>query len=163
MESIKKSYNTDDPVKVMHHHHHMIIMYVMGSSALCSLHTFQATNEHGLNKNMSSIHVNQAYCNAHSSPLHPVQQKLLEETVQHRRGGMMGAPEVVNMNALLVRSLAAKKVLDIGVFTGASSLAAALAMPSDGLVVACDVSEEFTNMAKGYWKEAGVENKVGQG
>ena len=109
---------------------------------------------------MSPIFAAQAYCNAHSSLLHPVQQKLLEETMQHSRGGMMGAPEVVGMNALLIRSLAAKKVLDIGVFTGASSLAAALAMPSDGLVVACDVSEEFTNLARGYWKEAGVEDKV---
>ena len=104
---------------------------------------------------MSTIIAAQAYCNAHSSLLHPVQQKLLEETMQHSRGGMMGAPEVVGMNALLIRSLAAKKVLDIGVFTGASSLAAALAMPSDGLVVACDVSEEFTSLARGYWKEAG--------
>ena len=110
-------------------------------------------------KSMSTISA-QAYCNAHSSLLHPVQQKLLEETMQHSRGGMMGAPEVVGMNALLIRSLAAKKVLDIGVFTGASSLAAALAMPSDGLVVACDVSEEFTSLARGYWKEAGVEEKV---
>ena len=72
----------------------------------------------------------------------------------------MGAPEVVSMNALLIRSLGAKKVLDIGVFTGASSLAAALAMPSDGMVVACDVSEEFTSLARGYWKEAGVDDKV---
>ena len=111
-------------------------------------------------KSMSTIIAAQAYCNAHSSPLHPVQQKLLEETMQHSRGGMMGAPEVVGMNALLIRSLAAKKVLDIGVFTGASSLAAALATPSDGLVVACDVSEEFTSLARGYWKEAGVEEKV---
>ena len=109
---------------------------------------------------MCPILATQAYCNAHSSPLHPVQQKLLEETVQHRRGGMMGAPEVVSMNALLIQSMAAKKVLDIGVFTGASSLAAALAMPSDGLVVACDVSEEFTSLARGYWKEAGVDEKV---
>lgn len=113
-----------------------------------------------IEKYVSSILALQAYCNAHSSPLHPVQQKLLEETVQHRRGGMMGAPEVVSMNTLLIQSMAAKKVLDIGVFTGASSLAAALAMPSDGLVVACDVSEEFTSLAKGYWKEAGVEDKV---
>ena len=146
MDSIKKSYNTDDPVKV--------------NAPACVACTFQHNVLESHQKALSTIIAAQAYCNAHSSPLHPVQQKLLEETMQHSRGGMMGAPEVVGMNALLIRSLAAKKVLDIGVFTGASSLAAALAMPSDGLVVACDVSEEFTNLARGYWKEAGVEDKV---
>jgi len=101
-----------------------------------------------------------AYCNNSSSPLHPVQQKLIEETVQHNRGRMMAAAESINLNALLIRSLNAKKVLDIGVFTGASSLAAALALPDDGIVVGCDVSEDFTARARKYWQEAGVENKV---
>merc|ERR1712004_567410 len=101
-----------------------------------------------------------AYCNNSSSPLHPVQQKLIEETVQHNRGRMMAAAESINLNALLIRSLNAKKVLDIGVFTGASSLAAALALPDDGIVVGCDVSEDFTARAQKYWQEAGVENKV---
>jgi predicted O-methyltransferase YrrM len=54
----------------------------------------------------------------------------------------------------------AKRVLDIGVFTGASSLAAALALPSDGHLIACDVSEEFTRSAQKYWKMAGVEEKI---
>jgi len=92
--------------------------------------------------------------------MHPVQLKLVEETLQHARSRMMGAPEVVNVNALLIRSLLAKKVIDVGVFTGASSLAAALALPEDGVVVACDVSEDFTKIAQKYWKEAGVEHKV---
>ena len=73
---------------------------------------------------------------------------------------MMGAPEVVSTNALLIRSLRAKKVLDVGVFTGASALAAALALPEDGKVVACDVSDEWADLARGYWREAGVEDKV---
>jgi hypothetical protein len=47
--------------------------------------------------------------------------------------------------------LGAKKVIDVGVFTGASSLAAALALPADGVVIACDVSEDFTDIAKRYW------------
>ena len=55
---------------------------------------------------------------------------------------MLGAPEVINMNALLIKSLGGRKVIDVGVFTGASSLGAALALPEDGVVVACDVSEE---------------------
>merc|ERR1711962_20981 len=73
---------------------------------------------------------------------------------------MLGAPEVLAMNALLIKTMGAKKVLDIGVFTGASSLAAALVLPKDGKVLACDVSEEWTNKAKVYWKEAGVEDKI---
>ena len=61
---------------------------------------------------------------------------------------MMGAPEIVNLNALLIRALGAKKVIDIGVFTGASSLAAALALPPDGQVIACDINEEYTRQAR---------------
>jgi len=100
------------------------------------------------------------YCLRHSSPMHPVQLKLVEETLKHPRVLMMGAPEVVSMNALLIHSLGAKKVIDVGVFTGASSLAAALALPSDGIVVGCDINEEFTSLARKYWAEAGVEEKV---
>merc|ERR550539_2299466 len=69
---------------------------------------------------------------------------------------MLGAPEVLALNTLLVQSLGARKVLDVGVFTGASSLAAALALPKDGEVVACDVSDTHSEMAKSHWAEAGV-------
>lgn len=100
------------------------------------------------------------YCIKNSTPLHPVQKKLFDETLKHKWGRMMGAPEVISMNALLIRSLLAKKVIDVGVFTGASTLAAALALPEDGKVVACDVSKEFTDIARGFWAEAGVENKI---
>lgn len=100
------------------------------------------------------------YCLNHTTPLHPVQNKLISETLVHPRSGMMGAPEVVCLNAALIKMSGAKKVLDIGVYTGASSLAAALALPSDGVVIACDVSEEFTNIARKYWLEAGVDHKV---
>jgi len=72
------------------------------------------------------------YCIQHSTPLHPVQKRLIQETLQHSRSRMMGAPEVISLNALLMKSLAAKKVIDVGVFTGASSLAAALALPEGG-------------------------------
>merc|ERR1711953_1346828 len=100
------------------------------------------------------------YCLANSTSRHPVQHKLMQETITLERGRMLGAPEVLALNSLLIRSLGAKKVLDVGVFTGASILAAALAMPSDGMVFACDVSEEFTSLARGYWKEAGVDDKI---
>merc|ERR1711973_458349 len=68
-----------------------------------------------------------AYCNNSSSPLHPVQQKLIDETVQHNRGRMMAAAESINLNALLIRSHNAKKVLFL---TMALSLDAMLAKTS---------------------------------
>merc|ERR1711936_304519 len=73
---------------------------------------------------------------------------------------MLGAPEVLSLNAAFLKALKAKKVIDVGVFTGASSLAAALALPEDGLVIACDVSEEFTDIAKKFWAEGGVLSKI---
>ena len=64
---------------------------------------------------------------------------------------MLGAPEVICLNGALIKALKAKKVIDIGVFTGASTLAAALALPEDGKVVACDISEEFTRFVLKIW------------
>ena len=73
---------------------------------------------------------------------------------------MLGAPEVICLNGAIIKALKAKKVIDVGVFTGASTLAAAVALPPDGKVVACDISEEYTRQAETYWKEAGVDDKV---
>ena len=100
------------------------------------------------------------YTIRHSTPMNYVQKRLIEETIQHERSIMMGAPEVVNLNAALIKALRAKKVIDVGVFTGASSLAAALALPPNGKVIACDVSEDFTSVARKYWDEAGVASKI---
>ncbi len=62
--------------------------------------------------------------------------------------------------ALLVQLMGAKKTLEVGVFTGYSSLVVALALPTDGKVVACDVSEEYTAIARRYWQQAGVADKI---
>lgn len=86
--------------------------------------------------------------------------QLREETAQHPVGRMQIAPEQGQFLALLVQLLGAKKTLEIGVFTGYSSLVVALALPSDGKVVACDVSEEFTTIARRYWQQAGVTDKI---
>ena len=59
---------------------------------------------------------------------------------------MMGAPEVLQMNQILMKTINAKKAIDVGVFTGASSLVAALALPEDGKVIACDVDKTFTDI-----------------
>jgi caffeoyl-CoA O-methyltransferase len=59
-----------------------------------------------------------------------------------------------------VQLLCARRTLEVGVFTGYSALAVALALPSDGRLVACDISEEYTNVARRYWKEAGVDHLI---
>lgn len=90
----------------------------------------------------------------------PVLAKLREETAKMPNAGMqIGGDQGVFMG-LLAKLMGAKSYLEIGVFTGYSSTAVALAMPEDGKVVACDVSEEFTSVARRYWAEAGVAGKI---
>ncbi|MBW4592868.1 MAG: class I SAM-dependent methyltransferase [Brasilonema angustatum HA4187-MV1] len=86
--------------------------------------------------------------------------QLRQETAQHPMSRMQIAPEQGQFMALLVQLMGAKKTLDIGVFTGYSSLVVALALPAEGKVVACDVSEEYTAIARSYWHKAGVAEKI---
>jgi predicted O-methyltransferase YrrM len=90
----------------------------------------------------------------------PALRELREETSRHPRARMAIGPEQGQLMALLARTIGAKRYLEIGVFTGYSSLAMALALPADGRIVACDVSEEFTSIARRYWKAAGVAGKI---
>ncbi len=85
---------------------------------------------------------------------------LRQETADHPMSNMQIAPEQGQFMTLLVQLMGAKKTLEVGVFTGYSSLVVALALPADGKVVACDVSEEFTAIARRYWQQAGVANKI---
>lgn len=89
-----------------------------------------------------------------------VMRRLRKETAAHPQANMQIAPEQGQFMALLARLLGARRTLEVGVFTGYSSLAVALALPEDGRVVACDVSEEFTAVARRYWREAGVAGKI---
>ncbi|XP_064093713.1 probable caffeoyl-CoA O-methyltransferase 2 [Macrobrachium nipponense] len=100
------------------------------------------------------------YTIEHSIRQTDVQKKLSEETLKMKMGAMLGAPEVLQLNQNLIRAIGGKKVLDVGVFTGASTLSAALALPEDGEVHALDTSMEFTDIGKRYWEEAGVAHKV---
>ncbi len=86
--------------------------------------------------------------------------QLRQETAQHPMARMQIAPEQGQFLALLVQLTGAKKTLELGVFTGYSALVVALALPSAGRVVACDVSEEFTAIAHRYWQQAGVADKI---
>jgi predicted O-methyltransferase YrrM len=86
--------------------------------------------------------------------------QLRQETAQHPLGRMQIAPEQGQFMALLVQLMGAKKTLEIGVFTGYSALAIALALPPDGKLIACDINEEYTTIARRYWQQAGVDYKI---
>lgn len=90
----------------------------------------------------------------------PALRALREETAALTQRSMQIAPEQGQFMALLVRLLRARRCLEIGVFTGYSSLATALALPPDGRIVACDVSEEWTAIARRYWQQGGVAHKI---
>lgn len=89
-----------------------------------------------------------------------VLKQLRQETANLPNAIMQIAPEQGQFMSLLVQLIGAKKTLDIGVFTGYSSLAIALALPDDGRVVACDISEEYTSIARRYWQKAEVADKI---
>ncbi|MDX2228899.1 MAG: class I SAM-dependent methyltransferase [Leptolyngbyaceae cyanobacterium bins.349] len=86
--------------------------------------------------------------------------ELRRETANHPMSQMQIAPEQGQFMALLVQLIGAKKTLEIGVFTGYSSLVVALALPPDGRIIACDVSEDYTAIAQRYWEKAGVADKI---
>jgi predicted O-methyltransferase YrrM len=86
--------------------------------------------------------------------------KLRQETDRHPMSIMQISPEQGQFMGLLVKLLQAKKTLDIGVFTGYSSLVVALALPEDGKVIACDRDPEATAIARRYWQAAEIEHKI---
>jgi predicted O-methyltransferase YrrM len=89
-----------------------------------------------------------------------VLKRLREETAQMPQHNMQIGPDQGIFMAQLVHLLGVKSYLEVGVFTGYSSTSVALALPKDGKIVACDVSEGFTNVARKYWAEAGVADKI---
>jgi predicted O-methyltransferase YrrM len=87
-------------------------------------------------------------------------KRLRAETAGLPMGVMQIAPEQGQLLSLLVQALHPKRCLEVGVFTGYSSLVVALALPADGHITACDVSEEWTSIARRYWQEAKVGHKI---
>ncbi|OGT53238.1 MAG: SAM-dependent methyltransferase [Gammaproteobacteria bacterium RIFCSPHIGHO2_12_FULL_42_13] len=89
-----------------------------------------------------------------------VLKKLREETQQQKMSIMQISPEQGQFMGLLAELLGAKKTLDIGTFTGYSALVVALALPPEGRVIACDINVEWADIAKRYWHEAKVAEKI---
>lgn len=87
-------------------------------------------------------------------------RRLREETASMEQANMQISPEQGQFMALLVELIGARSVLEIGTFTGYSALAMAVALPENGVLVACDVSEEWTAIGRRYWEEAGVGHKI---
>ena len=96
----------------------------------------------------------------HSLREHPAQAALRAATRDHPHAGMQIAPEQGQLMALLVKLLGARRTIEIGVFTGYSALAVALALPDDGRVLACDISDDYTHIGKPFWQQAGVAHKI---
>lgn len=100
------------------------------------------------------------YLLAHSLREPELLAELRKETAELPAARMQISPEQGQFMALLVELMGAARAIEVGVFTGYSSLRLALALPADGRLLACDVSEEFTSMARRYWDRAGVSSKV---
>ena len=100
------------------------------------------------------------YLVSHGAREHPAQVRLREATRSHPHAGMQIGPDQGALLALLVRLLGARRTIEVGVFTGYSALTVALALPDDGRVLACDVSDEYTRVGRPFWREAGVEHKI---
>ncbi|MGB0808777.1 MAG: O-methyltransferase [bacterium] len=89
-----------------------------------------------------------------------VLQELREETQKLSNSGMQISPEQGQLMAMLVKLVNARKIVEIGTFTGYSSTVMAVAMPEDSQLIAFDISEEYTRTARRFWKKAGVDQRV---
>ena len=102
----------------------------------------------------------QAYLVAHSVREIPAQSELREATRTHPHAGMQIGPEQGQLMALLVRLTGARRCIEVGVFTGYSALTVALALPADGYLLACDVSDAYTRVGRPFWEAAGIAGKI---
>lgn len=96
----------------------------------------------------------------HSLREHPAQTALRAATRTHTHAGMQISPEQGQLMALLVKLLGARRTIEIGVFTGYSALTVALALPENGRLLACDISDEYTRVGKPFWQQAQVAHKI---
>ena len=89
-----------------------------------------------------------------------IEHRLRAETARLSNAGMQIGPDQARLLALLVRTVGARRALEIGTYTGYSALAVAQALPADGRLVCCDISAEYTQIAQRHWREAGVAEKI---
>lgn len=100
------------------------------------------------------------YISQHGSAEPELARQLREQTAQMAQANMQISAEQGQLLQLLLRLMGARRCLEIGVFTGYSSLLAALALPADGCIIACDISREWTDIARDWWQRAGVADKI---
>ncbi|MBW2416100.1 MAG: class I SAM-dependent methyltransferase, partial [Deltaproteobacteria bacterium] len=102
------------------------------------------------------------YLVEHRSPDDAVLEALRDETREATglRAGMQVAPEQGTFLRILVAAIGAKRAVEVGTFTGYSSLSIARGLPEDGSLLCCDVSEEWTSIARRYWEKAGVSDRI---
>jgi len=100
------------------------------------------------------------YVRSHTDPIDDLERRLIAETAPMKWAGFQIGPEQGRFLSMLVRLSGARAILEIGTFTGYSSLCMARALPDDGRLLTCDVSVEWTNVARRYWEEAGVAHRI---
>jgi len=100
------------------------------------------------------------YISDNSLRLTEAQEGLIEATMKDKRARMLGSADELQFLQNLCRAIGAKKTLDVGVYTGYSSLSIALAIPEDGKVIALDIDEKIPEVGRPFWKQAGVEHKI---
>ena len=123
-------------------------------SALRHIEAFMSTRSLSLSADIYR------YLQEHALREPAVLERLRAATEGMRGAEMQVSPEQGQFMALIVKLVGARRCIELGTYTGYSSLALALALPEDGRLVTCDVSEEWTSVARRFWREAGVEPRI---
>jgi caffeoyl-CoA O-methyltransferase len=100
------------------------------------------------------------YVLAHSTPVDDVLRELIAETAELPNAMMQIAPEQGAFMTILTRLVGARRAVEVGTFTGYSSISIARGLPDDGHLLCCDVSAEWTSIARRYWERAGLTHKI---
>jgi len=122
-------------------------------------------NSRKVERDMSNIHIAldkrlHAYLLANEPPEHEQLRRLRERTARMELARMQIAPEQGHFLGFLARLIGARRVLELGTFTGYSALAVALALPNQGRVMTCEINVAWINIGRPYWEKAGVAHKI---